>query len=236
MGMRLLTKTDIQQKKAGARKLEIDEGKKLSQSVDRLRELKVFEEKSLEAFRVRSISAIHSEIKKESRRRDVLRKEVKALEEKRAEALKPLDAEWQIVNDEKILLGDRLELVKDREKAVYTKEAEVEATTKEAKKVLDHATTKSTTATKMLKKALAREVDTKKLHEQATKIRNDATAYKEDNEKVLLKREDEVAVRERTVELKLANITDDKAKLEAGWKLLNDRTAKLERNLKRLKK
>lgn len=236
MGMRLLTKTDIQQKKASARKLEIEEGKKLSQSVDRLRELKVFEEQSLEAFRVKSIGNIHAEIVAESLKLSDLKKEVKALEDKRKEALKPVDAEWQAVNDEKILVGDRLELVKDREEAVANRENAVAETEKQTTYLLNTATTKEQVAQKLLDEAAANNNNSERMKKEATYVLDKATKFKEKAEKQLLDRETKVAMEERTLRLKEANVADEKAELAKGWRLLEDRKAQLERNIKRLKK
>lgn len=236
MGMRLLTKTDIQQQKASARRLEIEEGKKLSQSVDRLRELKVFEEQSLEAFRVKSISNIHSEIAAETSKLDDLKREVKDLEAKRKLALEPLDAEWQAINDEKILVGDRLELVKDREEAVANREAAVAETEKQTTYLLNTATTKEKVAQKLLDEAAANSNNAERMKKEATYILDKATKFKEKSEKQLLDRETKVAMAERTLRLKETNLADERASLDKEWALLEDRKAQLERTIKRLKK
>lgn len=72
MGMTLLKKVDVDQKKQAERQLEINEGKKLATRVDTLRELAAEEEKNLTEFRNRTVSLIQKEIDDEILKRDAL--------------------------------------------------------------------------------------------------------------------------------------------------------------------
>jgi len=88
--MKLLQKSDIVKAKALDRKMEIDEGVKLSRRVDTLREVHANEEASLDRFRRETLKAIHDEVTTESAKLDTLRSEVATIQEQRTLALKPI--------------------------------------------------------------------------------------------------------------------------------------------------
>lgn len=98
MAMRLLKKSEVDKAKAEDRKREIDEGLKLATRVDSLRETQANEEKALERFRIETISRINEEIVSLTKTKNELSKEVSDLEDRKREALKPLDEAWEEVN------------------------------------------------------------------------------------------------------------------------------------------
>ena len=64
MPIKLLTKQEINLRKANEKRLEIEEGRKLASRVDNLRELVAQEEASLASFRAKTVANIGAEIKK----------------------------------------------------------------------------------------------------------------------------------------------------------------------------
>ncbi len=91
--MRLLSKQEINARKATEKKQQIDEGVKLARKVDALRELRTQEDAVLQKFRAETVATINDEIKTLSERRISLSDEVVLLEWRRADALKPLEKE-----------------------------------------------------------------------------------------------------------------------------------------------
>lgn len=97
MSMRLLKKQEIEQAKAQERARAVQEGLGLANRVDVLRETQATEEASLGEFRAKTVSAIQTEADDLTNQRDQLTNEVLGLEQRKTEALVPLDSEWQKV-------------------------------------------------------------------------------------------------------------------------------------------
>ncbi len=92
--VKLLSKREIDVRKAQDRQREIAEGTKLAHRVDGLRELAADEEKSLNDFRIKTLTAINEETTPLFKERDELLNELVALRDERKGLLKPLDDEW----------------------------------------------------------------------------------------------------------------------------------------------
>lgn len=73
---RLLDKKTVNAALATERKQQIDEGKRLKESIEALREMKSEEEASLERFRRETVRVVQIEIDDLIRRRDALREEI----------------------------------------------------------------------------------------------------------------------------------------------------------------
>ena len=99
--MRLLKKSEVTQKKAQARKQEIDEGVKIAQKVDAVRNTLAEEEANLDKFRTESVKNIKAELAPLEEKRDGLKKEVQELERTREQLLIPLTEEWEEVETAK---------------------------------------------------------------------------------------------------------------------------------------
>lgn len=94
---RLLTRRDIDTKKAQERQREIDEGSKLARTVDGLREIRADEEKKLDEWRTTAIAAAQKDIREYVTQVEMLVAEVNKLESRKNAALKTLDGEWEQV-------------------------------------------------------------------------------------------------------------------------------------------
>lgn len=139
--MKLLSKSDIATAKAKDKRREIDEGLKIAQRVDSLRETQAMEEAALTKFRKETLIAINQEIVSETRKKNELLKEVSDLEDRKREALKPLDEAWNAVRaKEEELTEYAHQLHQDREilsQAEKDHEIEVELLKVEKSRVSD---------------------------------------------------------------------------------------------------
>lgn len=91
---RLLTKREIDIKRAQERHKELEEGEKLARSVDALRELRVSEEKTFQDWRSSILASLQKEIGDTSDVLSGLKKEVRKFEERRKKAKESLASEW----------------------------------------------------------------------------------------------------------------------------------------------
>ena len=115
--MKLLPKKqDLDKAKNDERKRAIDEGIKLAESVDKLRQAKLNEEKSLREWREANIKAVKVEIDKALEEKGSLLKEVEDARALREQLLKPLDKEWVEVKKAKE------EVVKEKESSFIERE------------------------------------------------------------------------------------------------------------------
>lgn len=74
---RLLSKREIDVKKAQERQRELDEGGKLARTIDALRKTRVDEEQSFELWRVTTLRQIQEEINAKILERDALDEQIK---------------------------------------------------------------------------------------------------------------------------------------------------------------
>jgi len=233
MAMKLLSKTEVIAVKAQERLVEVQEGLKVARKVDALREAAAKEETSLELFRSETLKKIHEEIKSVTDTRDALKEEVRQLEQDKKEALKPLDAAWQEVNVAKDTAN---RMVEEHAKtrfalAEWTKELEQQekGIAKERAKLMNMHI--------LVKKALE-EADTLKAD---TELTNNVahTAYqkflteRQEQKRLLTARESEVSAREKRVQRQKEKNDQRHIDLNAREKILKDRIALFERNLKR---
>src|SRR5262245_26890114 len=89
--MRLLDKREVDQKKATERRLEVEEGKKLAHKVDELRRLWAEEEPRIRQARDNLVAECQKDTDKAIARRKDAEREALYWEERKAEAMKPVD-------------------------------------------------------------------------------------------------------------------------------------------------
>ncbi len=135
--MKLLNKSEQSKAKALEQNRDIQEGLKLAKRVDALREMSAQEDKALKDFRKNTLEEISRDILKKSAERDALVEEVKILEDRKLEAVKTLDLEWDKVKlaQESITLKE--EALSAQIEAITAQESEInqklrEITVKEA--------------------------------------------------------------------------------------------------------
>ena len=130
--MKLLSKKVINDRVQTERKNAIDAGVFLAKKIDALREEVLTLQKTRDEFIAGSQQVINDSLSSLQQKQDSLSKEIKELEVKRKELLKPLDDKWAEVNElqEEFLRErkenafDRKEL-NDREKIIETRENEI---------------------------------------------------------------------------------------------------------------
>lgn len=91
--MRLQTKKEATAALAIEKRLQIDEGKRIADRVDKLRELSAQEEANFHLFRDQSLALLKEEIQEHTEYISQLEKEVEILEVRKQEALVPINAQ-----------------------------------------------------------------------------------------------------------------------------------------------
>lgn len=142
--MKILDKPTINRLKAAEQKKESDEGFKLAQAVDKLRETKAAEEENLRKFRDESLKVIKADIDTLLKEKEVTKKELEALEQAKEEASKPVDLtnkylevenlKRELLDRETTISMKEIELIgiEEREKKLRKKEEEIEANLSQA--------------------------------------------------------------------------------------------------------
>lgn len=102
--MKLANPRTIQTNINEERRVDIDNGIKLARKVDTLRETIQKEEQKLELFKTSTVKIVQEEIDLKIKEKEKLEKDIISLDEKRKDLLKPLDEEWDKVNEEKKLV------------------------------------------------------------------------------------------------------------------------------------
>lgn len=236
MGMRLLKKSEVDQAKVTEQQTAVMEGAKIARSVDTLREIRADEERSLEEFRVKSIEAIHVSIKEETEKLNLLKKEVQDLEDRKAEALKPLESQKSALDAYATTLDERERCTTDTDRRLEAQRADIrtsEQALEERERRLEHWDAASFAA---LRDAAERERETKRLLVEAQDMVTAAERTKRDTlvelthrEEGVLRWEERATVRETEQNVREADYT-------ARMTLLKDREEMVERDLQRIKK
>lgn len=232
---KLLSKRDIDIKKAQERHRDVEEGAKLARTIDSLRELRVKEEKEFEDWRTSTVAHIQGEINIKIDERNALDDELRGKREEREALMRPLTQRWAALELEKSTLDQRiathneaeanlrvaiaLNIHREREnnaKAEYLevqqrKVAQIEKglveNTREATQTLANA---QATEAKVLKELKEREAE-------------------------LDERSSNLDYRESGINIRIEVYGKKEQDLLRREKLLQDRTALLERNIKRAK-
>lgn len=236
MGMKLLPKSEVEKARATDKKREIDEGMKLAQRIDNLRETAALEEGELEKFRKETIKTIHEDITTESQRLDELKKKVSDLETRRQEALKPIFEEQERLEqarkeheETKLTLESKEKTVSERENAAGDIERRAADLLRKAELSWSRSDARVLESQELQNKA--------KLAIESAEISNQlALASRREVEVQLLHREEIVTMRENSATIKETDLTSREKTLADGWILLLDRQAMLESEIKRAQK
>ena len=233
MAMKLLTKSEQNKAKALEKNKEIQEGLKLAKRVDALREISAQEDKALKEFRKSSLAQITSEILDETKKRDDLQKEVRDLEDRKLEALKPLDLEWdkvkvakeELTRKEATILGiteghkAEYEDINRRIKDISDKEAHLAT-------VADITLSKHDRAEKILLQAREQAISSKKIAEYVAREAKELINNAQEKERYIINREKAVFTKEEELREKEIDLAKQVIKIR-------DRESTLERNIKR---
>lgn len=230
--MRLLDKREIDKSKVLERAREIQEGRKLAERVDSLRETAAKEEAALAKFRTETLSKIHEEITYHTTARDTLYQEVKRLEERKREALKPIQEEIAALERKKAVFAEEKALFVADKDVLEQEKREVAAQSRLVQSEKQRAFSDSRLAAEALTDARKDKEAAKKALSDAESTRLGTLRLKEGVEKDLAHRSEALAAKERDVSLREEWVEREKEKLEKGWTRLKDRQEMLKRHLK----
>ncbi len=235
MSMRLLKKQEITAAKAKEQHQAVAEGLKLAKKVDALREVSAQEEASLAQFRVKTLENIGKDIAAMEQVRDALVTEVQLLTGRREDALAPLDSYKKQLYEEALALEYREETLAlkavELDKRDYDlHHREFAATKKEHNNEVVHTQVEA-----MFQEASTLKGNAVKEAIKASELLRTAEAKAKVFEANALEREVWVKQREAAVANAEESNNARESELEKEWRLLNDRRALHERNLKRNK-
>jgi len=146
--MKLLKKQQINERVNLERKNVIDSGVFLAKKVDALREELLTLQKTRDEFIAGSQQVINDSLSSLQQKQDSLSKEIKELEAKRKELLKPLDEEWAKVNESmESVVNLRTELLA-KEFLLNERETQIKKTENEISKLAEQTRYKESEAEK----------------------------------------------------------------------------------------
>lgn len=235
-GPKLLEKRVVTADVAEQKKQLIDSGIIMAQKVDAVRETLQSEEQKLELFRIETVKRVQIEIDALIRQKDALRDTLKDAERELSLKRIPLDAEWEKVNNaqkicnnwENELLG-REEYINQQQAILKDKEKDIETESHRIGGLKNQATQLTIEAEEILQRA----------KEESASTRNEAQAILMSAELLeieSLKKEEQLITREEIVATKEKDIEACEQEIIKDKRVLADRTATLERTLKRLGK
>lgn len=234
MVIRLLPKTEIDKRKSEEQRQAINEGLKVAERVDTLREIAASEETALEKYRTETLRDIQSDVNARHHEKEALEREIQELHREKKELLIPLDARWKEVtrvgtqqvhkedslNEKEDILSSKEEELIQRERLTVIKEGKAE----DLKKL----------ASAMFLKSQEMKTSSK---EEAAEIRNKAQAelsLVEIRQFEVSKRESDATIKESQIKEKEERIEKYEAglahreqTLRAGWRNLESTTKTL---------
>lgn len=234
MGMKLLPRLEITKAKSDERRREVEEGRKLSERVDVLRETVASEEQSLATFRAKTIEVIHSEIVAESKKRDELKVEVDNLLQVRNELLKPLDDEWEATRRQNYLLSKESDIISGLKKDLEIREQKAVEFENQTKMQRNRAVSIENLAYDKLREAEEKEKSAQIALVEAKRIEEQSLLQKEEVHRELLHRDILVSERESGVTMREQALAARVKENEEEIIRLNDQRQTLERAFKRL--
>lgn len=236
MPIRLLPKKEIDRAKATDRAREVEEGRKLAQRVDSLREIAANEEASLQKFRNETIKKINEEITVKTKEKEDLVAEVATLKRDRAEALRP-------ITEELVSLEKRKKEIEEDNTRLEAKENSLEEQQEVIREALHAAKQERQKARADMELSNDHLLESErklKLAEKAVaethRIKESIALLKEEVEADLRKRDLLMATRERSCTIREARIEQDFRELEKEKIKIKDRKEMLDRQFIRSKK
>lgn len=231
--LKLLTKREIDVAKSKDRNREVSEGKKLAESVDRLREIQLQEKASLDKFRINTIAVIHEEIIEQTKRRDDLFDEVRHLEWRKELAQKPLDEEIANLTEERrVINAEYLKIEYDRD-AIRLEQVKIANDREIIEKERKHIDLERAISSRFLSEASQKDEESERLLREARRISDEAVFLRKEVSNNLGKEMERLAVREQNVKLKEDSFVKRDQKLDIRELRLKDREETLARNIKR---
>ena len=234
--MKLLKKSVLKNELEAQKKLQVDEGVYIANKVDALKKSLVELEVQHRTFIENKQLEIDDQFKLLEREIKEKKVEIKSLEEKRVELLKPLDEEHKKLNQRKVELETKekeisksLFLLKEYTKQVQNQEIDLNLQMKSlGTRIKANELETRKTENNLKKSNVALKTASDKLE--------DIERYVVSKTSILLSREADLAVRERELIIALRQINDRENEIIKKTILLEDREGTLEREIKRQQK
>jgi len=234
--MRLLPKSEINVRQAQQKRAEIDEGVKLANRVDNLREIAAQEEASLSSFRNTTLKAIGEEVKKAEEERNVILKEVVDLRKELSEGTKQLDTRKDELDSYQKSL-ERLESdLTSRVSALKTLASKLKDQSKQTKEYNDRLIYAHKAIGEVRKEVESSHEQAKSVLSQAIKRHDSIVSLADKAEQDIQTRDIAVAYKERDLTIRAGHLNHRAEALRIREIQLIDREQTLEREIKRLKK
>lgn len=229
--MKLLNKRDIDKAKADDRAREVAEGQKLAKRVDVLRETAAEEEKHLEEYRTKTLSAVTREIQAKEQELVALTDHVERLKLEREALYVPLDAEWEKLHKEQRTLEKLRTAIDAQALSLALREEGVVKREQEAKVEFGRAENLKHLAALDRSRAAQVIADARADASEKTQHADSLLAQAELREQDVLRREAHVAARERDVDNRWTAVQKYEEKLFNNELALRDRWRALEEEI-----
>lgn len=231
--MKLLKKSEIASAKASDQKREMDEGLKLAKNVDSLRHIRAEEEASLKKFRYETVTTINKEITHLSKKKDTLVSEVASLEEKKKEAIEPLDKLWEAVRVKQDEVETKSEEFRTMNADYLEKKDTIDKNLLASEATIKRTIDKEARTTKLLEKASETHAKAETEKEEANEYRRKIVRQLKELESSIHEREVAIASRERDATNKQLFLNQREKNLNDKEKEVNDKYNTLLRTLNR---
>ncbi len=238
--MKLLKKQSVNTQAAVQRKMQVDEGVKIAQKVDTLRQTLGNLQQQHDTF----VNGMKAELERTTQGLsdgiENKKRELKELEVERQKLVAPLDREWQQINERSQQLTDYAQGLNNRHLILKQNESEFILKSEELDLEEKRITERKTQSIQSLAKAEANREETQRVLLEMHKAMQEASEdieerYAElskrqlsieDKEKQLVTREDNLAKELQGVELQKKKIVSDRATLLAAKELLEKKHVK----------
>lgn len=233
MTMKLLPKSEVNRLKAEEKHIEIEEGRKVAERIDTLRETRSEEEASLERFRTETVERINTEIQAKIVEREELEHGNQQRRREREELMKPLDKERDELKTERFDLAQWEKSISEKEDRLFELEDSLNERDKESEKALFRAKNREELVNIRLTEANRAAKASEEAYIIAEEIK---VATQRESKKRLLAlthREDAITQRENNVTIQESDLSAREKALQDGTRVLKDRTDTFERTLKR---
>lgn len=231
--MQLLKRSTVQTEVSNQRQKQIDEGVRIAQKVDALRQTLG----ELEQQQARFLAGMEKELEERTqplaRKIASLQKDIEDLEEKRKELMKPLDAQWSVVYAKQSELAEAQTLHEKKTSEIVLREERVTDLGIELKNRLFKVKTRERELDKTIRTASEELYIAQEKHAEAQKVKDEADRYSKDINQFCVNREANVAVREREVQMLQSHTDEREQRLNEREIQLRDREETLERALQR---
>lgn len=231
--MKLLTKKESVALREKQKAHEINEGIRLNRQIESLRVVSIAETDSLNKFRDNFLRDFKRESTELQEKVIGLRNEVARLKQEKAEAQKPLDSEWEKLNNAKLLLTDEKEELDKQKEEINQKEQQIENDRQSVEIVKKDLIEKRIFVDGLISDAVQNEKETKEELKKATTFSTEANMLKLKMETEYARQQELFDQKEKAYEKRMDAYWSNVKSLNERELKLADRERTLERNIKR---